>query len=90
MNRIKVTFTGKGGRVGEAEAAKKFLTVGREYDVFMVRVGGFSSTYELFGVSRHFNTTLFSPDTDTVIKSWPVPIKATGTYYFPESVQNDT
>lgn len=55
----KIRFSGKNGHDHEQEYARTVLTVGKEYIVEGVEVGGWSSTVRLVGHEQGFNTVMF-------------------------------
>lgn len=86
---IKVTFTGKGGELDESKKASRHLEVGREYEIFSMSVGGFRTHYQLKGLAKFFNSTMFSPETKDVFELWPCEIKGTGAYYIPDETKGN-
>ena len=57
----EVVFLGENGQIGEAERAKKILTVGSTYKVKCVLDKGWSVELLLVGYNQAFNATMFSP-----------------------------
>lgn len=57
----EVIFLGENGQAGEAERAKKILTVGNIYKVKSVLDKGWSVELLLVGYNQVFSSTMFSP-----------------------------
>ena len=55
----KVTFNGKGGHDYENNHANSVLEVGKEYTVTDSKTYGWSSTVNIKGFDRTFNTVMF-------------------------------
>lgn len=57
----EVVFLGENGQIGDADRARKILTVGNIYEVKSVLDKGWSVELLLVGYNQSFNSTMFSP-----------------------------